>query len=287
MLNALLDWIETGERQSRAQARKALGDTLDWAFREGVVTEAGLLKHTLCPACWNGHRAKVEAKGKGWCLYCEDEGFIALSADEVAALAVSPKGLGEAIARSLGWEAEPMEREAARLWQLGDLEIDGVSRTIFFARKTESARDIDDIVEALNRRGSQLTGIVLTAGFAPLALRSRSRHRFAPLIEMATLETSGLVTSRDTFAALLTDARRPRHHKSGESKAELRAAWLRAANDAWEQLDAQKMLTKDAKAMGVEVESKLHAIRPKLKFVPKPKVITEALLERHRKAYTR
>lgn len=285
MIGPLLDWLDTGNALSVTEARMMLGDAFEWVLASNIAEPAGTATTVVCPKCLHGETLKLRRYGAGWRAVCGNGGGSHIpQSDEIALLAPVRQAMARELAAVVS-EGVPKMLSNQSVWELGHLEVNGIPRAVFLAFSSERPDRVSTTMDAVDSRGSQWTGAILTAGTYPSSIRTRSGHRFVPAEEAITVSNRGLDLDVGRLAQLLRGEPRKRHQPS--PRASRRQKWVLPALQTWEELDARRLLTSNVSEGMRLVRAALLKLDPPLEFVPEIKALTAELGPRHRKAHPR
>lgn len=285
MNGRLLDWIDTGERERRADLVLRLGEAFAWAEREGVVEAEGSVEHAPCGQCLATHLAPITRIGASFSSYCYRTGKrVALTPEAVAAVRPNPSRFARALARAVNANGPIIERSRGRLWELGWLEVAGQSRSVFLSRDIGFARNLSTVIADLDARGSRWAGVILCTGSTPAGIGLKSSHSFRPLRECVAFKDGDICIDARLIASWMQGLRRPRSDGT-PSKEDHDPEWLEPATQFWKELHAQGRLNRNASAMSRVIAELLGTMQPPLTEPPLPGTIYKALRPLHRRHY--
>jgi hypothetical protein len=285
MCDRLLEWIDAGQRERRVDVAARLGPVFTWADRRGVVVPDGSVDSTMCEQCMSAHMAPIERIGPTFRSYCYRTGK--RTPIEPTALEVVrpvPGAFGHVLASALNTKGRLFERSKDRLWELGWMDVEGRSRSVFFCRDIGLAENLSRITADLDARGSTWAGVVLCIGPTPAGVTTKHGHTFRPLKECAVFSGGDLSIN---VPLVMSWAQGRRRAKSNAISSEKVATpdWLEIAEQFWNELHESSHLNRNAKAMSRVVHEMLTHMTPPLKNPPELLTVYKYLLPLHRRHY--
>lgn len=278
----LADWIDTGGRNSRHDARRACSAGWEYARASGCVVEDGVLLSLPCGQCNQDHYAPVRLQENGPEAYCTTDGWFTPDTDAVAAVSLDLDAIMACLRAAFGLPPRNYPwRASETIIELGLIETGKAQRSLHFAKCLTPRLSLDRAIHEIDQKGSQYSGLILTTSNVPLSIRTSHGHRFVPLQEIVSLGEDGFVVDFSALDEWSTGM--PRKALIPDAPGSLH--WTDAAEQAWEHLHAEKQLTKNASDMGRKVQRLLLSWHPGMGVPDNPKTISDHLRRRHRAAF--